>query len=435
MMSEGIVTLLFFLIAEAIDYTILCNIFPRRHGLFVSIFVPAAFCLSTEIAQYFMGSSTSPLGLLIGFAHLPIIHFLVKGQFVQKLFVASFEMLAVVFQFMLAGYIAKFFQPFDSNGYWLAVCILTLAFYSVYFPLMLFFARRIFNKLLVSENDDKWLLYSGLAVFAYISMTMVNVFNSDVLRILLLVSILCSFILLCFTIISTHEKTQKRIEAEFAKNLVSSSREHYQKMNELYDKLRILRHDFKFHLNVAKNMLHSGNAEEANEYLTNAEHQLAEYEIKKYCENIILNAFITSYAERCAELNIEFSAKIEFSDSLSIPSYDMCIILGNLLENAVEANLKLKSRRSIEIATQNTDAQLLIMVKNNFDGIIRCENGVPMSLKTDGGFGLRSTREVIAHHGGNVITEWDNNTFTVYVAITIASTKIAPIKLTGKKCE
>jgi signal transduction histidine kinase len=44
---------------------------------------------------------------------------------------------------------------------------------------------------------------------------------------------------------------------------------------------------------------------------------------------------------------------------------------------------------------------------------------MPVSAKTDGGFGLRSVREIISHYGGEFVTEWDNNTFTAYAAVNV----------------
>lgn len=185
----------------------------------------------------------------------------------------------------------------------------------------------------------------------------------------------------------------------------------------MYDKLRIMRHDYKHHLNAARKMLSNGNVDEANQYLNVAENKLSESEMRSYCENTVVNALVASFDERCTRLNIKFSVDISILNTDKVPNYELCIIIGNLLENAVEACEKMEHGRVIELAAQNMPEQLLLMVKNNFDGTIFHDEGTPVSGKANGGFGLRSVREVISRYGDDFYTEWDDATFTAYAAV------------------
>ena len=101
----------------------------------------------------------------------------------------------------------------------------------------------------------------------------------------------------------------------------------------------------------------------------------------------------------------------------------MCIILGNLLENAVEACQKTEGGK-IELMTRTQGAHLAVMVKNSFNGTVAEENGQPVSTKKNSnghgyrrGYGLRSVGAIAARYGGNVFTEWDTGTFTAYVML------------------
>jgi sensor histidine kinase regulating citrate/malate metabolism len=97
----------------------------------------------------------------------------------------------------------------------------------------------------------------------------------------------------------------------------------------------------------------------------------------------------------------------------------MCIVLGNLLENALEACVKLNENRFIVLETHIKTAQLFIQVKNSFDGIVRDKNDLMISTKPNGGLGLRSVKEVLEHYGGDLLTEWKTDIFTVYAAVKI----------------
>lgn len=210
---------------------------------------------------------------------------------------------------------------------------------------------------------------------------------------------------------------KERYEAKFAQGIVATGREHYQKMDEMYARLRILRHDYKYHLNAIRKMLQARDMEGADEYLTGIEQKLSGYELQNFCSNHVINALVADYAERCRELDIQLDVRLHMPMSLTIPDYDLCIILGNLLENALNACEKLSQGCTIKLETQNTRNQLLFMVKNSFDGNIRHKDGIPFSKKANGGFGLRSVKEVIDGYGGDILFEWDRDYFTAYVAL------------------
>lgn len=210
---------------------------------------------------------------------------------------------------------------------------------------------------------------------------------------------------------------KERYEAQVARNMVSTGRGYYQKMDELYNKLRVLRHDYKYHLNATRTMLQVGDAQGANRYLTSVEQRLSDYELPNFCANHVINAFVTDYVERCEKLKIQLDVSLAVPEDTSISDYDLCIILGNLLENAVNATMKLPQKRFIKLETQHTHNQILFMIKNSYDGEIVHKDGIPVSKKASRGLGLRSVKEVIATYGGDILFEWRDNCFTVYVAL------------------
>jgi predicted SpoU family rRNA methylase len=213
--------------------------------------------------------------------------------------------------------------------------------------------------------------------------------------------------------------SKERYEAKLARDSLEAGREYYQKMDEMYNKLRILRHDYKYHLNATRKMLQSGDMAGADEYLTGIEQKMSGYELQHFCSNHVINALVADYAERCKEMDIQFEVSLHIPQLLTIPDYDLCIILGNLLENALNASEKLSPGRSIRLESQSTSKQLWFMVKNSFDGEIAKRNGMPVSKKANGGMGIRSVKEVIDGYGGDFLLKWDRNTFTAYVAVKV----------------
>ena len=255
-----------------------------------------------------------------------------------------------------------------------------------------------------------------------------------------------AFVLLYYG--ETQKQARLQYEADFARDIVASGREHYQKMNEQYEALRIMRHDYKFHLNAAIDMLNRGEVEKGNDYLSRLKHELADKELPDFCDNQVINALVADYAQRCEQKEIKLDVSINIPKGFSVPNYEMCIVIGNLLENAVEACQKLekpvctpcggtasadpasgdiKPDRIIELVVkpqgvlsttpqdEASRAQLAIMVRNTFDGKVVKDGEQLISTKKDGGIGLQSVKAVVERSGEIFITDYDDKWFNAYV--------------------
>jgi signal transduction histidine kinase len=344
---------------------------------------------------------------------------LFKGPAFQKLFYCFLLLCVTVFETTLAEAASGLLAGRGSGGYYVALIIISAVLRALQILALIFGGRRILQRLFFTGRRGEWALYAFGAFFTYAVLTFgYAALPGAAQRIVVALFAMWGIFILCFAILNTHEKTRQSVEVEFARGALSSGREHYRKMNELYDKMRTLRHDFKYHLGAVRGMLGAGNAEGADEYLTEVEQRMADADLPKYCANAVINALVAGYAERCAGLDIVFNVKVAIPENPGVPDYDLCIILGNLLENAVEASVKQPESRRIEFVTRNTPAKLLFMVRNNYAGKLREEGGALLSTKAAyGGVGLKSVREAVSQHGGHLVTEYDENTFTAYVSV------------------
>ena len=402
-----------------INYLTMFIAFPHRFGKIATICVPIIFSVVVHIILYLTGTQSTFYRFYGGFAHAPLFIILSKGYFLQRVFVIFFVMVCTGFQLALASAISGIFTQAESNEFWLTVFILTMFMYTVYTLFILRFARSLFARIFISSGKKIWLLFSFMAAFTYAAMVVVISVSDGVQRISLLVFAFCTFCALCYAIINTHEKTKRRLEAEFANSIISSGRGHYEKMNEMQDALRIMRHDAKYQISVAREMLRSGKKEELEEYLTETESLVTENELPVFCDNPVVNALLSGYAERCRKSDIRYGFTIALPENMVIPNYEMCVVFGNLLENAVEAALKLDSGRYIELKANYKHQQFAVTIKNSFNGTVLSDDGQPVSGKKDGGFGLRSVHAVTERYGGKLIAEWDEDTFTAYVMMDV----------------
>jgi sensor histidine kinase regulating citrate/malate metabolism len=265
-----------------------------------------------------------------------------------------------------------------------------------------------------------WALYSFGAVFSFAVLITTQIAPGSIWYMLsLMFFIFWSFIVLYFAIINSNEKILHKYEAELAKGIISSGNDHFRKMNEMHETLRILRHDYKYHLDTIGELLNTHRGREAEKYLINIQKQMTEKELPGFCSNSILNALLASYAERCARLDIQYDVRISMPDTITVSNYDMCIILGNLLENAVYACELYNGKRKIELVINAQYANLAVMVKNNYSGKITRGGNRLASKKINGGIGLQSVQTAAARYGGELMTEWDDATFSASVLMKV----------------
>jgi len=361
------------------------------------------------------------------FLYLPLVILLFKEMLFQRIF-AFFMLMTLISFFRLLGItISDLFIKYGEAVSYLLLIIVTFVLYSVYIILVLKFGRTLFKKVFAYGHAKEWILYLLSAAAAWLILEYLTLFYKTnlVMSLAVMFFVMWSFIILLFAIINTHERMKQKYEADFARDIISTGREHYRKMNEQYDVLKVMRHDYKFHLNTALDMLRRGETEKSNVYLKGLQNQLEENELLNFCDNPVINSLVADYARKCRELNIDFIISIKIPPDFIILNYEMCIVLGNLLENAVEACKKLENEKQIKLVVKPQGEQLTIMVRNTYDGEVVLDGEKFISTKENGaydggsnpacGIGLESVMAVVGSYGEIFHIKYDSKWFNVFV--------------------
>jgi hypothetical protein len=278
---NDIATLLIGFFAIAANSILLMYIFPFRFNPRVSIALVVFLVVSHFTVLLNLSPANLDMGGLRGLIYFPVFMILLKGSFFQKAFVYSLQAVLTVSSALLIREISRFLFAEEHIGYSISRLAMVVAAYFFYVAAVIKKRSVIYDKLFLYGNTREWILYSFAGMSAFFMIAISRLTKTDRLgSMFILVFILMSFSILIYAIVITHEKTKQKMEADFARSIVSSGRDHYQKMNEMNDKLRILRHDYKYHVSAAREMLRSGDSGGADNYLINVEHQLAAYEIK-----------------------------------------------------------------------------------------------------------------------------------------------------------
>lgn len=166
-----------------------------------------------------------------------------------------------------------------------------------------------------------------------------------------------------------------------------------------------IRHDFKHSIIAIKSLAEDGDYEELKSYLDNYIDTLPSKEPVRYCGNYALNALLCHFEEQAAEHNITLRLRADINNrSVPLSDDELCCIVGNILENAINASLMIpENERSISLSAKADEASgnLYVVAENNFSGKLKYDGTRYYSTTKGGdGIGLESVAFTAEKHGG-----------------------------------
>lgn len=178
-----------------------------------------------------------------------------------------------------------------------------------------------------------------------------------------------------------------------------------EEVNEIYTTMRGWRHDYHNHLQKLKAHLAMGQVGEAERYLNELEADLDAIKVKYTTGNVSLDAILNSKLSIAEKEKIRINCKAEIGENLAIGDIDLCVILGNLIDNAVESCRKMSEEadRFLRIYLCIRKQQLYIAVTNSTGEVIRKLDAEYISNKRgDHGHGLKRVDLIVDKYNGYI---------------------------------
>lgn len=230
-------------------------------------------------------------------------------------------------------------------------------------------------------------LYTGRVLQGYI-----------VLNIALLILLFWFYAI--FLMMATSLNRNARLQRE--NKLLSMQQQRYENLKAAIEEARQARHDMRHHLNRLSAMAETGDMEQMKTYLARTVARIPDLDMR-FCENRAADSVLGYYCALAKREDIPFCVQADLPQALPVDEIDMCLVLSNLLENALEASLRTDpTRRQIRLtAYLHGERLLLIEVQNAFDGEIKEKDGIFRSSKRKGnGIGIQSVRHIAEKSGG-----------------------------------
>lgn len=208
----------------------------------------------------------------------------------------------------------------------------------------------------------------------------------------------------------------KRIAA-YQRELIET---HYREVENMYRQMRGWRHDYRNHIQVMKVLSENGDMKGLRDYLDKLDTDLNTVDIAVKTGNAMADAILNSKISLAKSHGIPVKIDAHIPIKLSMSQLDLCCILGNLFDNAIEASLPLpEDERLIRVYMDMKGTQLYISFTNftaskkqsKFGGIFRTTKGAGH------GFGLMRIDAIVERLDGYLSRNSEDGAFTTEILI------------------
>lgn len=420
---------------DVLCVAVFCDAFLERKTRGLRFVVGALLCgVLSYIATIFVShiSEESPITLL-KFAALITVYFVFAslfylGKFWMRLLVvllayAIFTLLEFCVLYSLLALLHIRYDEYVANmKFYLASAAIT---YSLKF-LLSSGIKKIHKPMVASSASIKWapltigfplISLVGISICYYLSM------NGKIAAAFVLFSsgiLLVTNAVILILIDLTEKNNLAQEQQKTLNEQLRSQRANIDALSSAYATQRKMTHDFRHHIAALSGMLQGGETQQAQDYLAALQEQQTERALMVNTHNSVIDAVLNQKGYAAQKQHIDIQFEVNDLSPLQIELIDCTVVLGNLLDNAIEACLKLEeAKRRIEVsvlrdeAYADGDAKLYVSIINT-SLPVHIEKDCIATTKLEPhlhGFGLPCAKELLRR----------NTPFTRWIIMTVRS--------------
>lgn len=427
-MLEDILALLFIICRQLPLSWVRCYVFNRQlrwgrriYWLAVAAGMAAEFAVYLAAGKDMLGWSLYVFPLL----YILIAFIMIKGYYKKQLIVClAMDNFFVVVQTLLLLLIA------ENNGFWplyLApdLCLLLLAA-GLHNRVRRFIDR---NREAFFEVRTPMIINSVIIILLTNLLVLVLMRDYDksvswdvfFMRTLACLPIIWFLYLLGELVQEIKLNTQKSMQIQTMELLRKAEAGHYDSIVENWQNLRRMRHDLRHFILMMNEYLDSGAYDKLRSFLKGLAAANEQSSRVVLSGSTVLDALTGYWRQRAEQQGVELEAELRAPD-LQVDDVYIAIIIGNLLENAVEAAARIAQdeRRYVRLQVKVTGGMLLVRVENSFDGQIHQRDGHFYSAKLafkQPGLGLENVRVIVERCAGYLDFSVEGKLFIASVGI------------------
>lgn len=340
------------------------------------------------------------------------------------LYFLAFLMLSILES--VTGYFLKYFLHMKGDGISLTYLILVIGLLWIYY---FFLGRNIERDAFILKPKMNIILSLFLliiiAMLTYFAYALTEVLNTrQGLFGLGLVTFGGGIIFVAFLLMIYYFNVQQKyqLKNESLEKFNEQQKKYFELLLEKEQKTRQFRHDIIAELIQIKNFSLKKDYEGLEKYITETLKEISfiskyDYDVGNDTVNIILNYYLLPVKSRCA---IEVNGYLP--DSVTVSDRDLCIVISNLILNAIEAVDKVHNyEKKINFTIKAGKIFTYIIIKNTFDNnedkVIQNNISTTKSDKRNHGFGLKNVKNIVEKNNGELVLKVEKNQFIAEIRI------------------
>lgn len=381
-----------------------------------------SYCYIKEI------NSLYPLFLILYYLQLILIAIILNRRKLLN-FIYCFLLIENVESFMksFSLNIFSYFVPDIKRQIWSVVA--DLIFQTILYILIHIFYKKYYEQIYkilhgISKSTYILILFSVISLELYISLLFLK--NDIDLRKLHILQITASLFLISliiavlFFVVKDISKKHLQNTADLLEQHVKVQIEHYEAFTQLSREFHSFRHDYKNHMHCIRSLIESQDYSAVLSYMDKLTDNFNPEMIFIDSGNKIADAILTNKMHTAQNDGIEFQFEGTFFRDIS-PA-DLCTILSNGLDNAIEACLKTNDIRWIYVKTAKQKSFQYIEISNSKSSNDVFSDTQDFTSKTDKvhhGYGLYNIRKAVAQYDGKVETIDKKDIFTLKILLNL----------------
>lgn len=303
------------------------------------------------------------------------------------------------------------------------LCILV---YLLTLPVTMYFFRRGAQTVRDTDAPGLWrVIWLLPALTSVVVVTFTSAFDPNSVsswtslaaRLSLLVCVIVVSCVLIQSLDGLRRSAAMEEKARQMENILNLQRSQYAKLQAHMEEVRQASHDLRQHRNIINSYLESGDETRLREYLSAHADKGAADTFRCYCRNYSVNMLLNHYAERLREQGTDYEFSFDLPEQLAVSEPDLCVVLGNLLENALEA-CSGREGAYVRAAAKLTGASALAIAVDNSapEAPKPAPGGGLYSTKHSGeGIGTSSVRQIALQYRGRADFSWSEGSFRASV--------------------
>ena len=246
---------------------------------------------------------------------------------------------------------------------------------------------------------------------------------NNITKVALIIGAAILFIALCVTVFFLLRRTlynmiDRRIE-RFQSELIEKQ---VREIQNMYRQVRGWRHDYRNHIHTMKIQLAEGNYGKLSDYLNELADDLDTVDTVIKTGNVMADAILNSKLNVAEKMNIKLNVKANVPDKLPMSDVELCSMLGNILDNAVEACGTLpEEERFMRVYIGKLKGQLYLSVQNSAGKVRKSKNTYLSTKEGEHGYGLFRIDRVAKKYGGYVNRQNEEGVFATEIMVPLNS--------------